>query len=158
MPEKSLIIIGAGPAGLTAAHRAAERDQKPLVLEGREKVGGIACTENYKGFLFDMGGHRFFSKDPEIHHFWMKVLEKDLLLRSRLSRIYYNGKFFDYPLKPLNALKGIGPWKASCFMGSYLWWHLFPHKTEDTFEQWVTNRFGKSLFNYDICCLIFTFL
>jgi protoporphyrinogen oxidase len=146
-PPENVVIIGAGPAGLTAAYRAVESGLAPIVLEQRDKVGGIASTETHGGFYFDMGGHRFFSTHPEIYEIWNTILDTDFLTRSRLSRIYYGGKFYDYPMKPANALKNIGPFTACLFVQSYLWWHLFPHKREDTFEQWVTNRFGKRLFN-----------
>jgi protoporphyrinogen oxidase len=145
-PDEQVLVIGAGPAGLTAGYRLARRGERPLVLEGRDKVGGLACTEEYKGFLFDMGGHRFYSKDPSVYEIWNEVLPDDFVVRSRLSRIYYRGKFFDYPLRPLSALRSMGPIEALAVGGSYLRWKLFPHRPEDTFERWVTNRFGERLF------------
>jgi len=93
-----------------------------------------------------MGGHRFFTKSEEVEKLWKEVLQDDFLLRPRLSRIYYRKKFFYYPLKALDALKGLGPVEAVLIMLSYLRWRLLPHRREDTFEQWVTNRFGKRLF------------
>jgi protoporphyrinogen oxidase len=143
---KQIVIIGAGPAGLTAAYELAKLDQRPLVLEERDNVGGLSCTENYKGFHFDMGGHRFYTKVNEVKQFWHEILDGDFLRRPRLSRIYYRRKFFYYPLKPLNALLGLGFWDSTLIILSYIKWQLFPHKNEDTFEQWVTNRFGKRLF------------
>jgi protoporphyrinogen oxidase len=140
------LIIGAGPAGLTAAHRLAMQGIEPVLLEARDKVGGIACTEDYKGFLFDMGGHRFYSSHKSINALWNHVLGEGFLSRQRLSRIYYNRKFFAYPLKPFDAMAGIGPLNGLRVMASYLWRHLFPHRVEKTFEQWMTNRFGKRLF------------
>jgi protoporphyrinogen oxidase len=118
-----VIIIGAGPAGLTAAYELSKLNQRPLVLEERDKVGGLSRTENYKGYHFDMGGHRFFTKSEEVKKVWRDVLQADFLQRPRLSRIYYQKKFFFYPLKPLNA------WQAGNFEGvliglSYLWWQL----------------------------------
>ena len=143
---KEVVIIGAGPAGLTAAYELAKLNQRPLVLEERDKVGGLSCTENYQGFHFDMGGHRFFTKVNEVKQFWHEILDGDFLRRPRLSRIYYRRKFFYYPLKPLNALLGLGFWDSTLIILSYIKWQLFPYKKEDTFEQWVTNRFGKRLF------------
>lgn len=143
---RQVVIIGGGPAGLTAAYELTRRQLKPIVLEKADKVGGIARTENYNGYYFDMGGHRFFTKSTEVNQFWQEVLGDDFLLRPRLSRIYYNRKFFNYPLKPLNALTGLGFWQSILVGASYLRWRLFPHRQENTFEQWVTNRFGRRLF------------
>jgi len=144
--EKQFVVIGAGPAGLSAAYELAKRNLRPVVLEERDKVGGLARTENYQGFHFDMGGHRFFTKVKEVNEMWREVLNGNFLRRPRLSRIYYNCKFFSYPLKPFNALVGLGFWESTWILLSYLKWQIFPHRQEDTFEQWVTNRFGKRLF------------
>jgi protoporphyrinogen oxidase len=118
----------------------------PLVLEKDSIVGGIARTESYKGYHFDMGGHRFFTKSSEVDDFWREVLRDDFLVRPRLSRIYYKGRFFNYPLKAVNALRNLGVIESGLVALSYLRWKLFPYKQEETFEQWVTNRFGKRLF------------
>jgi protoporphyrinogen oxidase len=147
IPERHVVVIGGGPAGLTAAHELIQHGIQPLVLEKSDKVGGIARTENYRGYYFDMGGHRFFTKSEEVNNFWRNVLGDEFLRRPRLSRIYYNRKFFHYPLKPLNALAGLGLWQSIWVGMSYLRWQLFPHRQEDTFEQWVTNRFGYRLFS-----------
>ena len=141
-----IIIIGGGPSGLTAAYELTKQQQNPIVLEKNDKVGGIARTENYRGYHFDMGGHRFFTKSEQVQQFWHEVLGDDFLRRPRLSRIFYKDKYFHYPLKPFNALLGLGPIEGVRIIGSYLRWHLFPYKEEVTFEQWVTNRFGKRLF------------
>lgn len=141
-----VVVIGAGPAGLTAARELARQGVAPVVLEQDGIVGGLARTERYKGFHFDMGGHRFFTKVDEVQKIWQEVLGPEFLRRPRLSRIYYNGRFFNYPLKPLNALAGLGLGRAVLVMLSYLRWQLFPYKEEHTFEQWVTNRFGRRLF------------
>ena len=141
-----MVVIGAGPAGLTAAHELAKLDGKPIVIEKGDKVGGIARTEVYKGFYFDMGGHRFFTKVEEVNKTWREVLGDNFLRRPRLSRIYYNRKFFDYPLKPMNALAGLGLWQSILITLSYIRWQLRPYPEEETFEQWVTNRFGRRLF------------
>lgn len=143
---KEVIVIGAGPAGLTAAYELARLGVRVVVVECSDKVGGLARTESYKGFRFDMGGHRFFTKSPAVNALWERMLGKDFLVRSRLSRIYYNRKFFYYPLRPLNVLMTLG-FRESLLIGlSYLRWQLFPYPQEDTFEQWVTNRFGRRLF------------
>jgi len=145
--DNQVVIIGAGPAGLTAALELLKcNTMRPIVLEKRDKVGGLARTENYRGFHFDMGGHRFFTKVPEVQTMWRQVLGDGLLRRPRLSRIYYNGKFFHYPLKPLNAFVGLGLIRSILIILSYLRWQLFPYRQEDTFEQWVTNRFGRRLY------------
>lgn len=144
--DKCVVIIGGGPAGLTAAYELAKQGIPPTVIEKLDKVGGLSRTENYKGFYFDMGGHRFFTKVSEVKQFWHEILDGDFLRRPRLSRIYYNRRFFYYPLKPLNALVGLGFGESTFILLSYLKWHLFPYRQEDTFEEWVTNRFGKRLF------------
>ena len=143
---QEVIIIGGGPAGLTAAYELTKHDYRPIVFEQRDKVGGISRTEHYKGFYFDMGGHRFYTKVPEVTQIWHAVLAGDFLRRPRMSRIFYGGKFFYYPLRPFNALLNLGPVEGAIIVASYLRWAIFPYKQEDTFEQWVTNRFGKRLF------------
>jgi protoporphyrinogen oxidase len=109
-------------------------------------MGGIARTENYKGYYFDMGGHRFFSKSKYANDFWYEILGDEFLRRPRMSRIFYNGTFFNYPLKPLNVLFGLGLVQSNLIILSYLRWQIRPYRHEDTFEEWVTNRFGKRLF------------
>lgn len=144
--DRTVVVIGGGPAGLTAAHQLCKLGLHPIVLEKNSMVGGLSRTESYKGFHFDLGGHRFFTKVREVKNFWHETLNGDFLRRPRLSRIYYNRKFFFYPLKPVNALVGLGFWESTWIGLSYLKWQLFPYKREDTFEEWVTNRFGKRLF------------
>lgn len=144
--EDNVVVIGAGPAGLTAAYELTKHDIRPVVVEKRNIVGGLARTESHNGFYFDMGGHRFFTKAPEVKKMWHEVLGDEFLRRPRLSRIYYKKKFFHYPLKPLNALKGLGLFNSVLIMFSCVWSHIFPCRNEQTFEQWVTNRFGKRLF------------
>ncbi len=141
-----VVVIGAGPAGLTAGRELARRGHAPVVLEKDGIVGGLARTESYKGFHFDMGGHRFFTKVDEVQKIWREVLGSEFLRRPRMSRIYYDGTFFNYPLKPLNALAGLGVWRAVMVVLSYVRWQIAPYRREDTFEQWVTNRFGRRLF------------
>jgi protoporphyrinogen oxidase len=146
MESHPVIVIGGGPAGLTAAHELIKLNRRPIVLEKHGMVGGLARTENYKGFHFDIGGHRFFTKVDEVQEMWREILGEDFLLRPRLSRIYYNRKFFYYPFRPLNALAGLGLGESALIVLSYLRWQLFPHRREETFEEWVTNRFGRRLF------------
>jgi protoporphyrinogen oxidase len=142
----SLLVIGAGPAGLTAAYEAAKLGLQPTVLESDRQVGGLSRTVNYQGYRFDIGGHRFFSKVPLINELWQEILNEDFLLRPRLSRIYYREHFFDYPLKAFNALAGLGPVEAALVGLSYTKARLFPHKEETNLEQWVANRFGDRLY------------
>jgi protoporphyrinogen oxidase len=146
MDDQSVVVIGGGPAGLTAAYELTKFGRHPLVVEKRDKVGGLAATENYKGFSFDLGGHRFFTKNEEVRKMWHEILPRDFLRRPRLSRIYYRGRFFHYPLKPLNVLTGLGVFQSVLIALSYIRWQLFPYRREETFEQWVTNRFGKRLY------------
>lgn len=146
-PSRRVVVVGAGPAGLTAAYRLAEAGLETVVLESDTVVGGISRTVNYRGYYFDLGGHRFFTKSAAVENLWREVLGPDLLRRNRLSRIYYNGRFFHYPLRPWNALRGLGPGKSLAIAGSYLYARVFPEKPEETFEQWVCNRFGRHLFN-----------
>jgi protoporphyrinogen oxidase len=120
MRRDQVVIIGAGPAGLTAAHELTKQGFRPTVLEGSDQVGGLSRTVNYKGYRFDIGGHRFFSKVPVINELWHEILGGEFLLRPRMSRIYYDRHFFDYPLKALNALSGLGPVEALRVCWSYL--------------------------------------
>src|SRR5262245_59326799 len=142
-----VLIIGAGPAGLTAAYELARLSQRVTLLEARDQVGGLACTVNYQGYRFDIGGHRFFSKIPLINDLWHEILGRDFLLRPRLSRIYYREHFFDYPLKALNALTGLGPFEALLIILSYTKAKLFPSAEQTNFEQWVSDRFGYRLYS-----------
>lgn len=146
-PGQHVVVIGGGPAGLTAAYELTGLDIPTTVFEKEDKVGGLARTEQYKGFYFDMGGHRFFTKVKEVQQMWQAILGAEFLRRPRLSRIYYNRQFFYYPLKPLNALLGLGCLESILIVLSYLRWRLFPYRQEETFEQWVTNRFGQRLFH-----------
>lgn len=149
--DKSVAVIGAGPAGLTAAYELQKRSggaYKPVVFEASDDVGGIARTESYKGFRFDIGGHRFFTKVKEVEALWHEVGGEDFVLRPRMSRIYYRGKYYDYPLKIFNALSNMGPVEAMQIMLSYFKWQVSPFREEENFEQWVTNRFGRRLFQH----------
>ena len=144
---REIIVVGAGPAGLSAAVTLAESGHKVTVLEkDPEYVGGIARTVTYKGYRFDIGGHRFFSKSSEITAFWQERLGPEFISVKRLSRIFYRGTYFDYPLKALNALTGLGIGTTFLCGLSYLSARLFPIAPEKSFADWVTNRFGKRLF------------
>lgn len=144
--NKHFVIIGAGPAGLTAAYELTKRGIATTVLEKHDKVGGLARTENHHGYHFDLGGHRFFTKVAAVNALWHELLGDEFLQRPRLSRIFYQSKFFDYPLKPVSALRGLGITRSIVIALSYIWWQLFPYGKVETFEQWVTNRFGRELF------------
>ncbi|WP_375263239.1 NAD(P)/FAD-dependent oxidoreductase [Palleronia sp.] len=146
--RKKALIVGGGPAGLTAAYELQRLGSplQPVVYEAGEIVGGIARTENHAGYRSDIGGHRFFTKVPEVEEMWHDVLGDDFLTRPRLSRIYYRDKFYDYPLRIFNALGNIGHYETARIIASYAKWRLKPAKTEDSFEDWVINRFGGRLY------------
>jgi protoporphyrinogen oxidase len=146
-PGDRVIVIGAGPAGLTAAYALAKEGHSSItVLEADDTVGGIARTAQYKGFRFDIGGHRFLTKNQSVADLWREILGAEFISVQRLSRIHYNGRFFDYPLKPANAFRGLGPLMTVRIVLSYLKWRCRPYAVEENFEQWVTNRFGKLLY------------
>ena len=146
-PGDHVVVIGAGPAGLTAAYVLAQKTKARItVLEGDDVVGGISRTVQYNGYRFDLGGHRFFTKIPPVQRMWREILGPEFIKVPRLSRIFYNGKYFDYPLRPMNALTGLGLWNAALIVASYVKWHYRPYPVEDNFEQWVTNRFGRRLY------------
>ncbi|MGI8432468.1 MAG: NAD(P)-binding protein, partial [Chthoniobacterales bacterium] len=146
--KTSVAIIGAGPAGLTAGYLLAKNDVDVTVLElDPEYVGGISRTARYKGFHFDIGGHRFFSKSKAVEDFWNEILPQDMLQRPRSSRIFYGGKFFAYPLKPFEALMKLGVGRSVLCVFSWLKARLFPVVNPRNFQDWVTNQFGRRLFN-----------
>jgi len=145
--ENKVVIIGGGPAGLTAAYELCKKGIKSTILEKDTIVGGISRTVDYKGYHFDIGGHRFFTKVKAVNDMWHEVLRDDMLKCRRLSRIYYAKKFFYYPLRPFNLLAGLGIWNSFLICISYAHAHFFPNKPEKTFEQWISNRFGKRLYN-----------
>jgi protoporphyrinogen oxidase len=141
-----VVIIGAGPGGLTAAYLLAKQGFAVTVVEADDTVGGISRTVQYKGYRFDIGGHRFFTKIEPVEALWREILGDEFISVPRLSRIHYNGRFFDYPLKAKNALSGLGTWNAVRIVWSYLQAHLHPSEVEDNLEQWVVNRFGRRLY------------
>jgi protoporphyrinogen oxidase len=141
-------IVGAGPAGLTAAYILSKNNIKVTLFEAHPNlVGGISRTEAYKNYLFDIGGHRFFSKSEEITNLWEEIMDGDFLLRPRKSSIYYKNKFYSYPLKAFEALKNLGVVEATRCVWSYVLIRLKPIKTPRSFEDWVSNQFGKRLYN-----------
>jgi protoporphyrinogen oxidase len=141
------VIIGGGPAGLTAAYELAKHGEPATVLEASpNRVGGIARTERYKGFYFDIGGHRFFSKSQEVEDLWTEILGDAMLVRGRLSRIYYRHRFFDYPLKAMNVVKNLGIVNVFLAMMSYGWAQIRPIKNARSFEDWTINAFGNRLY------------
>lgn len=149
MPSSAsqLIVVGAGPAGLTAAFEARRAGLEVTVLERDPSyVGGISRTVVHEGYRFDIGGHRFFSKNPEIERWWRDRLPDDFIQVRRMSRIFYRRRFFDYPLKPWNALRNLGVGASVLCLLSYFQARVFPRRPELTFEDWVSNRFGRRLF------------
>jgi protoporphyrinogen oxidase len=147
MAKKSVGVIGAGPAGLTAAHQLATRGIDVTVFEAGDRVGGMAGTIPLWGQLVDFGPHRFFSSDPRVNGIWLDVVGRDYSMVARLTRIYYRKTFFDYPLKAFNALKGLGLYEAAMCVLSYARMRVTPEKDESTFEAWVSNRFGRRLYS-----------
>ncbi len=141
------VIAGGGPAGLTAGYELTKHGHGCVVLEADPiRVGGISRTDQYQGYRFDIGGHRFFSKSAEINRVWDEILGEEFLTRSRLSRIYYDRRFFYYPLKPVDAFLKLGPVRSTRILASYLLARLRPIHPERSFEDWVVNRFGRELF------------
>lgn len=146
----NVVIIGAGPAGIAAALELSKSGKDVLILEKQDQVGGISKTVNHNGYYFDTGGHRFWTKNKEVENLWKETLGADLLLRPRQSRIFYRNRFFDYPIKPANALKGLG-FGTSMLVGlSYLQAKakkITNKKEAETFREWVSERFGSKLFD-----------
>jgi protoporphyrinogen oxidase len=144
--DPSVIIVGAGPAGLTAAYELLRLGIKSVVLERDAVCGGLARTINYKGYLLDIGGHAFFTKVPAVDRIWRDVLGDDLIDRPHLSSIYYQNRFFRYPVQALDALKGLGLRESLRCGLSYVLAQIVPQKPETSFEAWVANRFGRRLY------------
>jgi protoporphyrinogen oxidase len=144
---RKAVVVGAGPAGLTAAYELVKAGQAVLVLESdTEYVGGISRTVNYQGYRFDIGGHRFFSKSREVEELWTEILGADMLQRPRSSKIYYGGKFYSYPLKPFEALAKLGVSESCLCLLSFLAARVHPTRNPKSFEDWVVNQFGRRLF------------
>lgn len=143
---KTAIVLGAGPAGLAAALELAQKNHRVIVFEREELVGGISKTAEHHGYRFDMGGHRFFTKNREVEAWWHTALESDFQKTHRLSRIYYNRRFFKYPITIKDALHNAGIGPSALWFLSFLRYKIKPIRPETSFADWVTNRFGKRLF------------
>jgi len=146
-PPTRVAVLGAGIAGISAADALSAAAIPSVLLEAEAKVGGLCRTESVQGYHCDIGGHRFFTKAPEIEKLWLELMGDDMLERERLSRIYYNGRFFDYPLNARNALRNLGIRESIRCVASYGRARLRRRGDETNFEQWVSNRFGDRLFD-----------
>jgi protoporphyrinogen oxidase len=144
--RRPVAVLGGGPAGLTAGYLLAKQGRPVIVFEAEDQVGGIAKTEVRDGYRFDLGGHRFFTKSREVDDLWHEVMREEFLLRPRMSRIYWNKKFLDYPLNGRDVIRKLGPVELTRAMLSYLWALVKPKGREDNLEQWVSNRFGRRLY------------
>ena len=141
-------IIGAGPAGLTAGYLLAKQGKSVAIIEKDDRyVGGISRTVEHEGYRFDIGGHRFFSKSQQVVDLWNEILPDDFIQRPRMSRIYYEGKFYSYPLRAFEALWNLGILRSTVCMASYLRYKLFPVKEVKSFEDWTVNQFGRKLYS-----------
>jgi len=141
-------IIGAGPAGLTAAYLLTRQGYSVSIIEkDPHYVGGISRTVEHQGYRFDIGGHRFFSKSQEVVDLWNEILPDDFIQRPRMSRIYYEGKFYSYPLRAFEALFNLGIFRSTLCMASFAKAKLFPKKDVKSFQDWTVNQFGHKLFS-----------
>lgn len=146
--DVDVAIIGAGPAGLTAGYLLTKQGKTVAIIEKDETyVGGISRTVEHEGYRFDIGGHRFFSKSQQVVDLWNEILPDDFIQRPRMSRIYYEGKFYSYPLRAFEALWNLGILRSTVCMASYFWYKAFPIKDVRSFEDWTTNQFGKKLYS-----------
>jgi protoporphyrinogen oxidase len=144
-----VVVIGAGPAGLTAAYQLARSGRTCTVLEATDVVGGISQTAVRDGWRFDIGGHRFFTKVQPVEQLWHEILDDDeFLLRPRMSRIYYRGRYYDYPIKPMNALRNLGPVEAVRCVLSYVWAKVHPPRDQSTLEGYVVADYGRRLYEH----------
>ncbi len=146
--DKPAVVIGGGPAGLTAGYLLAKRGKPVIVLEASDQVGGLARTEVRDGYRFDLGGHRFFTKVKEVDDLWHEIMKEEFLKRPRQSRIYWRRRFLEYPLQGMDVIRKLGPLELTLCLLSYLWAAIKPKGREDTFEEWVSNRFGKRLYGH----------
>lgn len=147
MSEKAtVIIIGAGPAGLTAAYQLIKLGHPVTLIESTNQVGGMSRSLDMFGQIVDCGPHRFFTSDKIVNDFFHEIVGENFTVVNRLTRIYYRNKFFDYPLKIGNVIRNISIFELTHILFSYFWIRIFPNKSVKTFEDWVTNKFGKKLF------------
>lgn len=147
MSEKaSVIIIGAGPAGLTAAYQLIKLGHPVTLIESTNQVGGMSRSLDMFGQIVDCGPHRFFTSDKIVNDFFHEIVGDNFTVVNRLTRIYYRNKFFDYPLKIGNVIRNISIFELTHILFSYFWIRIFPNKSVKTFEDWVTNKFGEKLF------------
>ncbi len=144
--ERPAVVLGGGPAGLTAGYLLAKQGKPVIVLEASDQVGGLARTEVRDGYRFDLGGHRFFTKVKEVDDLWHEIMKEEFLRRPRQSRIYWNKKFLEYPLQGMDVIRKLGPVELMRVGFSYLWAAIRPKGREDTVEQWISNRFGRRLY------------
>jgi protoporphyrinogen oxidase len=143
---QTTLVLGGGPAGLTAGYMLGKGGRDVIVLEAEDQVGGLAKTVERDGYRFDLGGHRFFTKALEVDDLWHEVLGDEFLRRPRMSRIYWNNRYLDYPLRGPDVIRKLGPVELARCMASYLAAAVSPKREEESLEQWVTNRFGRRLF------------
>src|SRR6476619_7603447 len=147
--QRPYCVIGGGPAGLTAGYQLAKAGKKVIVFEADEQVGGIAKTVvDPEGFRFDLGGHRFFTKSKEVNDLWLEIMGDEFLMRPRMSRIFWRGRYLDYPLNGMNVSRRLGPFEVMRCGLSYLRASLRRKGDEDNLEQWVANRFGWRLYSH----------
>ena len=143
------VVIGGGPAGLTAGYLLAQQGKPVIVFEAEDQVGGIAKTVvDPDGYRFDLGGHRFFTKNKEVNDLWLEIMGDEFLLRPRMSRIFWRGKYLDYPLNGMDVIKKLGPWELLLCGLSYMKAAITPKGKEENLEQWVVNRFGWRLYSH----------
>ena len=147
MENKKIAIIGAGPAGITAAYELSKRGYSVELYEASDRVGGLSKSLDLWNQRVDLGPHRFFSQDTKVNAVWLEVVGKDYKMVDRLTRIYFNKKFYYYPLKPFDALVKLGIWKGFLCGMSYFKQKIAPTRKDGSFENWVTNRFGYKLFS-----------
>ena len=141
-------ILGAGPAGIGAAHELGKNNvDSIIVIDKNDKIGGLARTEVFDNIRFDVGPHRFFSKNQEINNLWHDTLGEDFKVVDRITRIYYKNKYFNYPIKPFDVLMKLSPVELFYAAFSFFYAKLFPNKNIKTFEDWVVNKFGWKLYN-----------
>jgi protoporphyrinogen oxidase len=146
-PPAGVAVLGGGPAGLTAAYVLGLRGRHATVFEADGVVGGIAKTVEFKGYRFDLGGHRFFTKLAPIQRVWEEMLGDEFLVRPRLSRIYYHGKYLAYPLVAKDVIARLGMLESGLCALSYIWNRFRPRREALSFEDWVTTRFGRRLYD-----------